>query len=209
MSGLPPMPQNMMGPGINGDQNMHMSDQMIGNMHAVAPGSDMMASEGFTNPYGGMQMAGLTVGMPDGSMPDAAQFNGYPAGFNGDVAMIHADPSFAGRGGPARSMPRGGRGTPPARGAPATMAMRGRGRGLGFVAPETTQALPARPASPLPPNVPTGPRNRTTYKDKDREPQKQEVEGLDYGGGVAADASSASRKRPFAGDEDNGRSKRR
>lgn len=41
---------------------------------------------------------------------------------------------------------------------------------------------PARPASPLPPNVPTGPRNQNKYKDRDN--NAQAVDGLDYGGGV-------------------------
>lgn len=38
-----------------------------------------------------------------------------------------------------------------------------------------------RPASPLPPNVPTGPRNKNKYKDIDG--SAPAVEGLDYGGG--------------------------
>ncbi|KAI0005517.1 hypothetical protein BJV74DRAFT_231465 [Russula compacta] len=40
---------------------------------------------------------------------------------------------------------------------------------------------PARSASPLPPNVPTGPRNQNKYKDRDN--NAQAVDGLDYGGG--------------------------
>ena len=42
-------------------------------------------------------------------------------------------------------------------------------------------ALPVRPASPLPPNVPTGPRNKNKYKDIDG--SAPAVDGLDYGGG--------------------------
>lgn len=38
----------------------------------------------------------------------------------------------------------------------------------------------ARPASPLPPNVPTGPRNQNKYKDRDG--NAPAVDGLDYGG---------------------------
>jgi pre-mRNA 3'-end-processing factor FIP1 len=41
---------------------------------------------------------------------------------------------------------------------------------------------PARSASPLPPNVPTGPRNQNKYKDRDN--NAQAVDGLDYGGGA-------------------------
>ena len=40
--------------------------------------------------------------------------------------------------------------------------------------------LPIRPASPLPPGVPTGPRNQNKYKDRDG--NAPAVDGLDYGG---------------------------
>jgi pre-mRNA 3'-end-processing factor FIP1 len=40
--------------------------------------------------------------------------------------------------------------------------------------------IPVRPASPLPPGVPTGPRNQNRYKDRDG--NAQAVDGLDYGG---------------------------
>ena len=40
---------------------------------------------------------------------------------------------------------------------------------------------PIRSASPLPPNVPTGPRNQNKYKDRDG--LTANVDGLDYGGG--------------------------
>ncbi|QRV80146.1 FIP1 motif protein [Ceratobasidium sp. AG-Ba] len=62
-------------------------------------------------------------------------------------------------------------------------AARGRGRG-GF---HSDVAAP-RPASPLPPNVPTGPRNPNTrsYKDKDRDGDSK-VEGLDYGGDLGTE----------------------
>lgn len=40
-----------------------------------------------------------------------------------------------------------------------------------------------RPASPLPPGVPTGPRNQNKYKDRDG--NAPAVDGLDYGGGGA------------------------
>lgn len=44
----------------------------------------------------------------------------------------------------------------------------------------TAPAIVARPASPLPPNVPTGPRNQNKYKDRDG--NAPAVDGLDYGG---------------------------
>ncbi|RPD64624.1 Fip1-domain-containing protein [Lentinus tigrinus ALCF2SS1-6] len=54
-----------------------------------------------------------------------------------------------------------------------------RGRGAGF--PGRGRGAPVRPASPLPPNVPTGPRNKNKYKDIDG--SAPAVDGLDYGGG--------------------------
>ena len=49
---------------------------------------------------------------------------------------------------------------------------------VGFAAPPPA---PVRPASPLPPGVPTGPRNQNKYKDRDG--NAPAVDGLDYGGG--------------------------
>lgn len=46
----------------------------------------------------------------------------------------------------------------------------------------TLAGIPVRPASPLPPNVPTGPRNKNKYKDIDNN-SAPAVDGLDYGGG--------------------------
>lgn len=68
---------------------------------------------------------------------------------------------------------------------------------------------PARSASPLPPNVPTGPRNQNKYKDRDN--NAQAVDGLDYGGGAGAgfggmDRGSATPAGDF--DDRNGRKRR-
>jgi pre-mRNA 3'-end-processing factor FIP1 len=49
---------------------------------------------------------------------------------------------------------------------------------VAFTAPPSA---PVRPASPLPPGVPTGPRNQNKYKDRDG--NAPAVDGLDYGGG--------------------------
>ncbi|KZT51225.1 Fip1-domain-containing protein [Calocera cornea HHB12733] len=209
MTGIQPMQQNMLGAGMNGDQTMHMPENVTGNMQGAMPGMEGMSSESFLHPYGTMQLGGTaTSGMTDGSGPNASQFNAYPAAYNIDTSTPQGEQVFTTRV-PARNGAQSGRGTPPVRGSTAPMAMRGRGRGAGFGGSDNLQVLPTRPASPLPPNVPTGPRNRTTYKDKDREPVKQDVEGLDYGGGIVVDSTTNNRKRPFAGEEDNGRSKRR
>ncbi|KZO94095.1 hypothetical protein CALVIDRAFT_234099 [Calocera viscosa TUFC12733] len=205
MAGIQSMQQNMLGTGMNGDQTMHMGESIVGNMQGAVPGIEGMPSEGFLHPYGGMQLGAVAGGMTENSGPNATQFNAYPAAYNVDVSVPHGEQAFSARV-PARNPAQVGRGTPPVRG---SAAPRGRGRGAGFGVSENIQALPTRPASPLPPNVPTGPRNRTTYKDKDREPVKQEVEGLDYGGGAVVDSTTSGRKRPYAGEDDNSRSKRR
>jgi len=57
---------------------------------------------------------------------------------------------------------------------------RGRGRG-GIYGGDVPPPAPVRPASPLPPGVPTGPRNQNKYKDRDG--NAPAVDGLDYGGG--------------------------
>jgi len=69
--------------------------------------------------------------------------------------------------------------------------------------------IPIRPASPLPPNVPTGPRNQNRYKDRDG--NAQAVDGLDYGGTqVAADVDDrGSRKRRGSPSQDDRAPKRR
>lgn len=130
---------------------------------------------------------------------------------------------------------------PRARGAP---AFRGRGRGAAFDASKivllfdllffdkTYPLVPPtgpRAASPLPPNVPTGPRNQHRYKDRDTGAPTSEP--LDYGGDAAGggkdrplrdefgrdiergskddESSKSSRKRRGSPPDDSGRSKRR
>lgn len=58
--------------------------------------------------------------------------------------------------------------------------------------------VPVRPASPLPPGVPTGPRNQNKYKDRDG--NAPAVDGLDYGGG----ANKETGRTPSAEIEDRG-----
>ncbi|KAJ1302431.1 hypothetical protein OPQ81_002749 [Rhizoctonia solani] len=96
-------------------------------------------------------------------------------------------------------------------------AARGRGRG------DFHGAATVRPSSPLPPNVPTGPRNPNTrsYKDKDRDGDSK-LDGLDYGGdrtgdrdrerskSEVRDKAGSGRKRAHSRESDEGsRSKRR
>ena len=71
---------------------------------------------------------------------------------------------------------------------------------------------PVRPASPLPPNVPTGPRNQNKYRDRDG--NAPAVDGLDYGGGGGGGGSgggvvgSASERERDIRDRDRERSER-
>jgi hypothetical protein len=53
--------------------------------------------------------------------------------------------------------------------------------------------IPVRPASPLPPGVPTGPRNQNRYKDRDG--NAPAVDGLDYGGTQGGSGSLDSDER--------------
>ncbi|EJU02834.1 Fip1-domain-containing protein [Dacryopinax primogenitus] len=207
MAGMQPVQQNMMGTAMGPEHSIHMHDNMTGNVQGQGPSIEGMASEGFPYGYSGVQITpGAPVGGSDTNTPGIAQFSTFTGGYGVDASGSHGDHAF-----PARTTARhttlGGRGSTPVRGT--GVPVRGRGRGAGFAAGENMSTLPTRPASPLPPNVPTGPRNRTTYKDKDREPVKQDVEGLDYGGGIVVEPATSSRKRPYIGEEETGRSKRR
>lgn len=89
-------------------------------------------------------------------------------------------------------------------------AFAGRGRGRFGDGP----AVPVRSTSPLPPNVPTGPRNANRYKDRDN--NAPAVEGLDYGGGKdsgrrtpSGEPEERSRKRRISPGLDDGRGLKR
>lgn len=117
--------------------------------------------------------------------------------FSGIEGSSSPSPIQAGRGTPIPMQFRGRGVALGPRGRATVFPTRGRGRGGAFetskrahflcyvksiivfssiVAPQ----LPVRPASPLPPNVPTGPRNPGRYKDRDN--NTPAVDGLDYGG---------------------------
>jgi len=88
---------------------------------------------------------------------------------------------------------------------------RGRGRGGVFVAEGGVQPIPVRPASPLPPGVPTGPRNQNRYKDRDG--NAPAVDGLYYGGtqpgNLEGDERGGRKRRGSPGQDDSRSSKRR
>ncbi|KNZ76356.1 Pre-mRNA polyadenylation factor fip1, partial [Termitomyces sp. J132] len=118
----------------------------------------------------------------------------------------------------------GGRGASPAayRGRAQGMSrgrgFSGRGRGRGGFG-DAPPPVPVRPASPLPPGVPTGPRNQNKYKDRDG--NAPAVDGLDYGGtnkdlgmgrtssGEPDERSMSRKRRSSPGMDDSRSSKRR
>ncbi|KIM32281.1 hypothetical protein M408DRAFT_216256 [Serendipita vermifera MAFF 305830] len=235
---------NMMGNAGGGGMHPDMMNTMgmMGNMPAGmgpngptgmnAPGPQMMMqgmNEGEGAPVGPNMMQGMeypnnpmgNMGMDylQEQMPPTAPQGGFPLE---NTPTVPAGPrgaaAFRGRGQPVvvPVAPRG-------RGAP---AFRGRGRGGAFdVAPPTGP----RAASPLPPNVPTGPRNQHRYKDRDTGAPTSEP--LDYGGEAGGsgskdrplrdefgrdidrsskdDDSKSSRKRRGSPPEDGGRSSKR
>jgi len=100
--------------------------------------------------------------------------------------------SFRGNRGMGQGMNRGGRG------------FVGRGRGRGYGGEGVPPQAPVRPASPLPPGVPTGPRNQNKYKDRDG--NAPAVDGLDYGGGKDL---GGGRRTPSGEPEDRSASRKR
>ncbi|KIL71413.1 hypothetical protein M378DRAFT_93920 [Amanita muscaria Koide BX008] len=93
----------------------------------------------------------------------------------------------------------------------APVSYRGRGaptmpRGRGFPVRGRVPAVP-RPASPLPPNVPTGPRNQNKYKDRDG--NAPAVDGLDYGGGGGGGSVREGGRTPSGEPEERSSSRKR
>ncbi|KAI5115809.1 hypothetical protein M0805_001285 [Coniferiporia weirii] len=197
------MPGQQMGPQMGQPMGPQMGQQMAPQM-----GQQMGPQMG--------QQIGQPMGQQMGPQMGQQMFPGMesaPAPSPSPVAprSVVTPTQFRGRGGMA--VPRGGRAVPP------TFPARGRGRGGAF----DGSSLPVRPASPLPPNVPTGPRNPgNRYKDRDN--NAPAVEGLDYGGnkesgstpsverGVEQEEKPSNRKRrsPPSNEEDRmGRSAKR
>ncbi|TEB38545.1 hypothetical protein FA13DRAFT_1808492 [Coprinellus micaceus] len=228
--GVGGMGQGMM-PGMEGMMMMQGGMDGMGGGQGVqgqgqgGQGGGMGMQDGMQDGFGPQQ--GM-MGMGDYSMQDQNQMV-QPMYQGMDVAQ-NVQPSVqgpAGRGaalggggggggGGYRNAPRGSTGgsgsAPPQRGR-GGFAGRGRGRG-GYDVPPPA---PVRPASPLPPNVPTGPRNQNKYKDRDN--NAPAVDGLDYGGGGGGsrrtpshepeERSSSSRKRRSSPGMDDVRSSKR
>ncbi|KAJ3856770.1 hypothetical protein EV368DRAFT_78350 [Lentinula lateritia] len=183
---------NSMNMGMNGD--MGMNQQMM-----PVDQRGMMIQDGVpSGPMGGTgapeQVGG--GGMPVGMMQDGFAPGGpMGMGMSGDYSMQEQSQMFSGPGldtqGPQNMQnvppvptPRGPTPSYRARGNMAqglrSRGFPGRGRGRGGMYVNEGTPVVARPASPLPPNVPTGPRNQNKYKDRDG--NAPAVDGLDYGG---------------------------
>ncbi|OBZ78856.1 hypothetical protein A0H81_01358 [Grifola frondosa] len=211
-------------------QMMNMNPMMNPMMHdmGMGVGGDMGRWGTRRGPQGGGQntpdqQVQMGMGVGEGFGPGGAPGQGMMGmGMGGEFGM--QDPSMGQQMYPGME----GSSTPgqtptPTRGVVAPGQFRGRGmpqgmglrgRGGGFVG--RGRALPVRPASPLPPNVPTGPRNKNKYKDIDG--SAPAVDGLDYGGGGMkeggrgtpdADERSNSRKRRSSPGLDEGRGSKR
>uniref|UniRef100_A0A8H7YAJ0 Pre-mRNA polyadenylation factor Fip1 domain-containing protein n=1 Tax=Psilocybe cubensis TaxID=181762 RepID=A0A8H7YAJ0_PSICU len=211
---MPMMDMSMMGPmgmGMNGEMGMGnpmmqgmMSDGGqaqqgvgVGVLPTNAPSEQVngvnMMQDGFNPNAPGM----MNMGMGGEFMQEQNQMPQqiYPVMEQSNVA-----PVSSGRGTP---IPFRARGAPGLGGRARGFPGRGRGRG-GLYGGDAPVPVPVRPASPLPPGVPTGPRNQNKYKDRDG--NAPAVDGLDYGGGKEG---GMSRRTPSGEPEERISSRKR
>ncbi|EDR15306.1 uncharacterized protein LACBIDRAFT_301408 [Laccaria bicolor S238N-H82] len=230
----------MMGPGVMMDMSGMMGPMSMGMNGDMSMGGAMMQGMMQDGGQGQQQGVGIIQGsgtpeqgagavsmMQDGFNAGAAVGGMMNMGIGGEYGMQEQNtmvqelyPNMqgsqtvtpapgAGRG--AAQIPFRGRGAPGLRG----RGFPGRGRGRGGLYADAPPPVPVRPASPLPPGVPTGPRNQNKYKDRDG--NAPAVDGLDYGGGKESrrtpsgepeERSSSRKRRSSPGLDDRG-SKRR
>lgn len=193
MPGMGPMNMGPMGMGMNGDMGMQM--QPGGPLMPDGPVSGQGPVGQNGTPEQGVQM-GMQDGFGPGMMGMGGDFGmqqeqgpmGQPMYPNMESSATPAPvPVQTPVPTPAPTAPAHmGRGAPPAqfRGRAMAQGLRGRGgfAGRGRGGYGGAPVGPVRPASPLPPGVPTGPRNQNRYKDRDN--NAPAVEGLDYGGTI-------------------------
>ncbi|KAG6879377.1 hypothetical protein C0992_003197 [Termitomyces sp. T32_za158] len=197
----------MMGPGVMmdmtgmmGPMGMGMDMGMGGGMMQMQADGTGQMQQGVTNgtpeqaaqgnvAVGMIQDAGFN-GQQQGDMMGMGMGNEYAMQARLFSHLSLALPMYQGMDGPQQVVAPvpvpGGRGASPAayRGRAQGMSrgrgFAGRGRGRGGFSDGPPPPVPVRPASPLPPGVPTGPRNQNKYKDRDG--NAPAVDGLDYGG---------------------------
>ncbi|KAG5643538.1 hypothetical protein DXG03_000679 [Asterophora parasitica] len=163
------MQQGGVGVGVG---NNGTPEQSVG----VQGGVGMMQQDGFVGGQGQGDMMNMGMGGEYGMQNPMGQ-QMYQAMDSPQQQQVAAPTPVQGGRGAAPAAYRGrGQGLNRGRG----FAARGRGRGGGFGGDGAPPPVPVRPASPLPPGVPTGPRNQNKYKDRDG--NAPAVDGLDYGG---------------------------
>lgn len=183
--------------GMHPDMMMNMG--MMGNMPG---GPDMSAAgqQGMMQPMEpDMSQSGMMQGMDfqGGNMNqgmDYQESTPVQAPPSGGGFSMEGVPSGPSRGVPFKARPPSTATPPTAPRARASTAARGRG-----LAPPTGP----RAASPLPPNVPTGPRGQHRYKDRDTGAPGSEP--LDYGGDGYSRSSDRGRGDEFGRDMDRSR----
>ncbi|KAG6911316.1 hypothetical protein DXG01_002155 [Tephrocybe rancida] len=240
-------PGVMMDMGMMGPMGMGMDMGMGGGMMQMQPDGTGQMQQGVGNgtPEQGGQAVGMMQdgafnGQQGGDMMGMSMGNEYGMPVQQQAQM--GQPMYQAMEAPQVVAPvavPGGRGAAPAtyRGRAQGMArgrgFPGRGRGRGGFGGEGKfvyfakfsvsdvwflYSLPVRPASPLPPGVPTGPRNQNKYKDRDG--NAPAVDGLDYGGtnkdgmgrtpsGEPDERSMSRKRRSSPGLDDSRGSKRR
>ncbi|KAG6851399.1 hypothetical protein H0H93_005797 [Arthromyces matolae] len=184
MSGMMPMGMDM-GMGMGGGMMQMQPDGTAQMPQGVANGTPEQAAQGNV----GMMQDAAFPGQQAGDMMAIGMGNEYALqqqaqmgqpmyqAMDGPQPVVAPSPVPAGRG--AAPAPYRGRAQGMIRGR--GFIGRGRGRGgFGDGGGGAPPPAPVRPASPLPPGVPTGPRNQNKYKDRDG--NAPAVDGLDYGG---------------------------
>ncbi|KAI6048026.1 Fip1 motif-domain-containing protein [Pisolithus marmoratus] len=214
---LPPELRTMVMTGANAMMNQSSSANMMGPNVGPGPvvtngtpeqGVQMGMQDGFGGGAPGPGMMGMGMGGDYGMQEQGPMGQGmYPA-MEGSNTPVPAPVQTPTPGGPAAGPTHAGRGGPPPaqfRGRAMAQGLRGRGMfaGRGRGRYDGPPPGPVRPASPLPPGVPTGPRNQNRYKDRDG--NAPAVEGLDYGG----TAKDGGGRTPSGEPEDRGHSRKR
>ncbi|KAG6813236.1 hypothetical protein H0H92_012873 [Tricholoma furcatifolium] len=218
MSGMMPMGMGME-MGMGGGMMQMQPDGGAAMQQGVANGTTEQGAQGAVGV--GMMQDGAFSGQQQGDMMAMGMGNEF--GMQAQMGQQMGQQMYQGMDGPQQPVPApmaGGRGAAPAayRGRAQGM-VRGRGfaprgRGGGFSQSGAPPA-PVRPASPLPPGVPTGPRNQNKYKDRDG--NAPAVDGLDYGGTnkdamgrtSSGEPDERSRKRRSSPGLDDSRSSKR
>ncbi|KAI6114885.1 hypothetical protein EV401DRAFT_1978635 [Pisolithus croceorrhizus] len=172
-------------------------------------GVQMGMQDGFGGGAPGPGMMGMGMGGDYGMQQEQGPMGqGMYTAMEGSNTPVPPPVQTPTPGGPAAGPTHVGRGGPPPaqfRGRAMAQGLRGRGMfvGRGRGRYDGPPPGPVRPASPLPPGVPTGPRNQNRYKDRDG--NAPAVEGLDYGG----TAKDAGGRTPSGEPEDRGHSRKR